>query len=129
MGYANPMHRPNISLGLIDFSVAKTYTVKGPKGLAGRLRDLVVIGDTLFTNTTTSGHLKVGVSGTDGKYGDLDLGVLAAGANLVASKDQAAALVAAQELPKDTDVQIKIVPPTGGSPAGKGFVFVPIDWY
>lgn len=129
MGYANPILREVVALGLIDFTAAKTYTKKGPKGAAGRLRDIFAIVDTTFTNTTTSGHFKVGVSGTDGKYADLDMLVTAAGANLSASKDQAAALVAAQELPADTDVQFKIVPPTGGTPAGKAFMFAAIDWY
>ena len=129
MGYANTTHPHVYGLGLIDFTAAKTYTIKGPKGKVGRVRDIFAVVDTVFTNVSTSGHFKLGVSGTDGKYADLDMLATAAGANLTASKDQAAALVAAQELPADTDVQIKIVPPTGGSPTGKAFMAVAIDWY
>jgi hypothetical protein len=130
MGYANPMQKITYSFGLIDIGAGtKTYTVRGPKGMAGRVRDVVMSGETLFTNTTTSAKVQVGTAATAAKYAQLDCGVLAAGANLVLTKDQATGLVAAQELPADTDVQIKFVAPTGGSPAGKGFPDVIIDWY
>jgi hypothetical protein len=130
MGYANPMQRITYQFGLVDIGAGtKTYTVQGPKGAVGRLRDIGIAGETLFTNVTTAGAIQVGNATTATKYGNLPLGALAAGANLIASYDAPTALVAAQEIPADTDLQIKFVAPTGGTPAGKGFPTVTIDWY
>lgn len=128
MGYANPKQRITYSFGLIDFSSASSTRVRGPKGMQGRIIDISVGGNTLFTNVTTPAHIKLGTATTAAAYVDATLGALAADAAWTMSNDQPTAMTAAS-LPADTDVKIAFVAPTGGSPAGKGFVSAVIDWF
>lgn len=128
MGYANPKQKITYSFGKVDFSAASLSRIRGPKGLQGRLRDVEVGGDTLFTSTTTPAHIKIGTGASATAYADLTLGTLAADAAWVASNDQPTGITATS-LPADTDVLIAFTAPTGGSPAGKGFVNISIDWF
>jgi hypothetical protein len=128
MGYANPNMSISYNFGLIDFGSDGSTRIKGPSGRKGRLRDVIVAGNTLFTAVTTPAHVKLGTAGTAGAYFDMTMGTLAADATQVASKDQAAAFIS-RDLPVDTDIKLNFTAPTGGSPAGKGYVTVQIDWF
>jgi hypothetical protein len=130
MGYANPEQKISYNLGLMDVVAnAGAFTYKGPKGKSGRLRDIMIAGQTLCTAVTTGPLFKVGTVGTPGAYASVAVGALAAGANIACSKDQPAALIAGIFLPADTDFQIQLVAPTGGAPAGKIVPEIIIDWF
>ena len=128
MGYANPNMSITYNFGLIDFGSDGATRIKGPKGRKGRLRDVGIGGNTLFTAVTTPAHIKLGTAATPAAYFDMTMGTLAADATLEASTDQPAAFIS-RDRPVDTDVKVYFTAPTGGSPAGKGFVSVTIDWF
>lgn len=128
MGYANPRQSINYSFGKVDFGTSTLTRIRGPKGLQGRLREVEVGGDTLFTAVTTPAHVKIGTAASATAYADLTLGALAADAAWAASNDLPAGITN-RSLPADTDILIAFTAPTGGSPAGKGFPSIAIDWF
>ena len=129
MGYAHPEFKMTINLGLMDVVTnAGAITLKGPKGKTGRLREIAVAGQTLCTAVTLSPILKIGTVATPAAYGILTLGALAAGANMEASTISGG-IVTGIGLPADTDFQIKLEAPTGGTPAGKIYPVITIDWF
>lgn len=132
MGYANPEYKISYDPGLQDVVTnAGVNTFRGPKGKVGKIRDIMISGQTLCTAVTTGPFLQIGTVATPTLYANVAIGALAAGANIEVLKDQPSAIVTgnAATLPADTDFQIKLVAPTGGSPAGKIFSEVIIDWF
>lgn len=116
-----------------------TWVIQGPKGKKGRLLDYGLEGvTTTYTNTTTAAIVKVGKSGALAVYGAaINYGATATanavGLNALAATADPAVLFSATyillaELPADTPVYLTAVAPTGGSPAGKGTVFMWIGW-
>lgn len=128
MGYANPDPRISHDFGLIDFATTTTTRIRGPKGKTGKLRDILVGGHTLFTAVTTPAHITMGTAAAATAYADVTFGTLAADAAWVASNDMPTGLTVT-DLPADTDIKISFTAPTGGSPAGKGYVQIVIDWF
>jgi hypothetical protein len=128
MGYANPQQRITYSWANMDFGVAADVasSFKGPKGLTGRVRDIVVVASEVFT---TGGLVKLGTTGDDDAYASLALGTTAATDTLVASKDQPAALIA-PSLPADTQVEVVFGKVTAaGSGTGIANVSIVVDWF
>lgn len=113
---------------LVDFSTTKTFGMLLPKGMRGRLKDMQVSGTVLFTAVTTQATLKLGVLGTLGAYGSLNLGTLAAGAAVSLAQSQPSGIVDT-EIDKDLTLLITCNAPTGGSPAGTGVVTVAVLYY
>lgn len=133
MGYANPFPRTYV-FDDINFATSTTAKFKGPKGLEGRVRDISVNGQVLFTAVTTPAYVRVGKAdnSADAAYAEVPLGTLAAGGVIVATQDAPSTwrkTGAAGILPMNTEIKMSFVAPTGGTPAGTGDVTVTVDWF
>lgn len=113
--------------GLLVMTNALTTNLIPPPGSKnGRVEDIHLRSTVTFTNTTTAALVNVGTAASATKYAQLNCGVTAAGASLngpVISSDI--------NFDRDgvTSVQLQVVAPTGGSPAGTGFLDVIMAWY
>lgn len=132
MSYDNPKSF-TLSLTGVNFaSGAGARKVRLPKGYEARVADIVISGTTLFTAVTTAGLVRLGLVGEAARFAEFSAGTLAAG-ETIAATNQAGALkvdsVSRQGIviPKDTDVLINIVAPTGGTPAGVGDIHILFD--
>lgn len=125
--YSNPS-TICINYGLWDFGEGgETMSFKLPNGMSGRLREVIVQATELFTNVTTEAEVNIGSADGGKQYANCGMGALADKASYRLS-DNSADLVLAT-LPADTDICVAFVPPTGGTPAGKGFVTIVIDCF
>jgi len=127
MSYSNPVTAV-YSYGEHDFGAAsETFRFKGPAGKKGYLVDVNVSATEVFTNTTTEGAVKVGSAEAGAQYVNMGLGTLADKATQNAS--DTAADVVLRDLPADTAIWVQLLAPTGGTPSGKGFVQIIVNWY
>jgi hypothetical protein len=126
-----------ISYGFGSFnfvSAAGTYKLKPPSTRlnGGRVEDIHVRVTTLFTQVTTPAYVRVGISADHDKYAELNMGAAAANAAYNA-QDIAGSITGRSNinLTADgvTDIDVRVVAPTGGSPAGVGYLDVVISWW
>ena len=129
MSYSDP--RPyTYSFGEIDFGALSTderLVITGPSGKQGTIKEVLVSATETFTSDTTEGAVNLGSAAAGAQYVAMGLGTLA-NANDQRMTDTAADLVL-EAVPADTDIHVTFVAPTGGTPAGKGFVQIMIEWY
>ena len=116
------------SFGEHDFGAAgESLSIKGPSGFAGELVGVQVNATETFTAATTSGKVQVGTAADVDAYAELDLSTTA-DTNTVSEATDTDAIIEAS-IPADTQVEVTLVAPTGGTPAGKGFVHITINWF
>lgn len=129
MSYADPDRR-QYSFGEIDFGdAAEVLSITGPKGAKGILHAIHVAATETFTADTTPAYVRVGTAADPDAYAEMNLGTLADTDS--ASSDDGTTdpdAIIAESIPADTQVEVTTVAPTGGTPAGKGFVTIIIDW-
>jgi hypothetical protein len=129
--YANPLV-VTYGFGNLNFVTgAATYKLKPPPGCdAGRVEDIHVRVTTLFTQVSTPAYVRVGISSDHDKYAELNMGAAAANA-AYSTRDVAGSIHDNIHLTGDgvTDVDVRVVAPTGGSPAGVGYLDVIIGWW
>lgn len=129
--YTNPLV-VTYGFGNLNFVTgAGTYKVKPPKRLtAGGVKDIHVRVTTLFTQVSTPAYVRVGNATSNAQYAELNMGAAAAN-SAYNSSDVAGSLKANINLTRDniTDVDIRVIAPTGGSPAGVGYLDVVIGWW
>lgn len=136
MSYDNP-NRQKYSFGNFDFGggANETFSVKGPKGKAGRLWDYGVEGVIeVFEGTTTTPKIAVGTTSDPDAYGDeLDLDGVADNdyksvRSTYAEHDTGfTTQMVDRDLPADTEIYVTCTAGVG-SPTGQGVPFVVIDW-
>jgi len=127
MSYSNPVFLP-LAFGNHDFGAAgEAFTFRGPSGKKGTLKEIEVNATEIFSATTVEGRIDLGSSASGAQYATFGLGTTADGAT-VRMSDTAADLVL-EALPADTDIHVTYVAPTGGTPTGKGYVEVMVEWY
>lgn len=126
MSYDEPIYM-SFSTGQHDFTTARKWAVKGPKGKRARVIDTLVSATTTFTADTTEGRVRVGTADDADKYVDLGLGTLAAESALTAT--ETADAIKDEDIDTDEEVIIEVVPPTGGTPAGAGIVHLVLGWF
>lgn len=129
MSYSDPRVPCTYNFAAVNFATTVTITIKPPPGVEnGRIEYIHARATTTFTNTTTEGHIRAGISGTLAKYADVPLGTLAANASLA---NTAAQITSDGERLRvaDGDVLLTLVAPTGGTPAGVADVLVHINWW
>jgi len=138
MSYDNP-NRMKYSFGLFDWGAAanEVFSIKGPKGKAGRLYDYGVDATTeIFAGSTVTPKIAVGTTSNPDAYGEeLDLDALAAddatGVRIlydeIADATNFNALMVDRDIPADTEVYCTCTGATG-SPTGIGVPYVVIDW-
>lgn len=128
MSYSDPLLSQSINFGLIDFGAGNTaLSFKGPKGMAGVLREITVIATETFNSTTTSANIQIGTDADADAYALADLGDLAVTDTFVASQDDTDAIIL-NRLPEDTQIEVALNAPTGGTPAGIAYVIIDVEW-
>jgi hypothetical protein len=129
--YSHPVVVP-YSFGNLNFVTgAATYKIKPPRGMGrGYVEDIHVRVTTLFTQVTTPAFVRVGTTASNSLYAELNMGAAAAGAAYNA-RDIANVVRGDINLSRDavTDIDVRVVAPTGGTPAGVGFLDVILGWY
>lgn len=121
-------HLTTYSFGEHDFGAAsETVSFKGPAGKKGYIIDVLVSATETFTNTTTEAIVELGTTDGGAELINMGLGTLADKVPQLAS-DTAADIVL-RDIAADDIVYLTMNAPTGGTPAGKGFVQVMINWY
>lgn len=128
MSYDNPS-TVTFSFGVHDFGAgAGAKSFKLPKGKRGRLIDVGVTNiSEAFTNTTTAGFVSIGTADDADKYALLNCGTTGIG-DTVNTVDDADAIID-KDLPADTQIEVALVAPTGGTPAGIGEAYAVVEVY
>ena len=139
---------------LITYSIAiagataATRSIRGPKGMRGRLQDITMSASVAFVGTTTPAAVVVetpAAAGTQVVYGAVTAGTNAAplltttsaaasygGAapsRTVAANGSNSGILFNHELPQDTEFRVSTIAGVGGTPAGAGEANITIAWY
>lgn len=127
------------NLGLQDIGNGDSaHAIKAPYGFK-RARIIDIHGSIVetFTQVTTPGYARIGTAGDADKFAELNFGAAAA-TNAYNAADHDAFLnkPATIDLERDGDsgaalsqLEVTLVAPTGGTPAGQAFVTVVIGWF
>jgi hypothetical protein len=126
--YDNPL-TITYNLGLHDFGAGgDALAIKAPNGFTrGQIRDIGVAVTETFNAVTTPAYVRLGTAADPDAYAELNMGT-AADTNYYNTQDDTDAIIDAT-VPSATQIEVALVAPTGGTPAGIGHVHVTIDWY
>lgn len=129
MSYDNPLVGPvTYNFGLHDFGAgAGAFAFKGPPGKRGRIEDIGVAVTETFNAVTTPGYVRVGTGADPDAYAELNMGTAAA-TDFYNTQDDTDAIIN-NLLPADTQIEVAFVAPTGGTPAGIGYVHIVVTWF
>ena len=130
MSYDNPT-TVSYCLGSHDFGAgAGAFAIKPPKGKKrGNVVDVQVQVTETFTQDTTPGYVRLGTTGDPDKYAELNMGAAAATDAYSLSDTNASTNVIDLAVDSISQVEVALVSPTGGTPAGIGVVNIVIDWF
>jgi len=127
MAYENPTY-VSYNFGIYDFGAAsEALEINGPSGKKGRVYDVHVAATETFNEVTTPAYVRVGSATTADEFAELDLGSTA-DADALSATNQTGALKAVN-IDADEAVKVAFVAPTGGTPAGMGYVTIVIGWF
>ena len=116
------------SFGEYDFGAAdEALAIKGPSGKVGRIVDIGVAVTETFNAVTTPAYIRMGTGADPDAYAELNM-ASAADTDYFNTLDDTDAIIV-ETLPPDTQVEVAFIAPTGGTPAGKGFVNISVSWY
>ena len=108
---------------------ALATSIKGPKGKRGFLVDVAVRVAETFACDTTTAKVRLGTTADPDRYAELIIPDGTAATNFYNSADDRDALKDA-ELPEETQVEVTFVNSVdSGVAAGKGDVYILVDWY
>ena len=139
MSYANPL-TVAYNFGEIDFGAGGDITaIRVPAHITQcAIREIQVSATETFNATTTSAKVRVGTASDADKFAELDCATTA-DTDAVGTADDADAIkTAGQSIDLQTDgdsgaelaqLEVAFVAPTGGTPAGRGFVTIVLDWW
>ncbi len=125
------------NLGLHDFgSGGDALAIPVPGGFTkGRIREIAVSATETFTAVTTPGYVRIGTGADPDKFAELSLGTTA-DTDAVSAAAQDGAMKDGDGLGPGvfnadglTQLEVALVAPTGGTPAGIGHVNVAIEWF
>lgn len=116
------------SFGELDVADAPdTFSFKLPNGKDGTLKDVCFSATETFTATTTEAKINIGTASDPDAYASCGLGTTADTGAYLASENTGDILNNA--IPSGTTVLVTCVAPTGGTPAGKGYLHIMVDAY
>ena len=126
MSYSQPS--PYCFTYLHDFGAATEGLIfRGPAKKQGTIEEVEVIAYETFNDVSSEAAVNIGSSALGAQYVAMGLGTLADG-DEQRMTDTAADLVSSG-LPADTDIHLTLKAPTGGTPAGKAYVQIMIQWF
>lgn len=130
--YDNPIFVTH-NLGFHDFGAgAGAMAIKPPPGCKrGHVVDIQLDVRETFTQVTTPGFVRLGTAGDADKYAELNCGAAAItdAYNLKDSPGKAPAGSVDLEVDGISQVEVALVAPTGGTPAGQAYVSIVMAWY
>lgn len=146
LSYADPIRERRSYMAQAFGATTTTFTIRGPKGKKGIVRDIEVETTVAMVGTTAVPEVDVGTASGDVSYARFRLGTAAGvgygtgvkrATSLVIGNGQAQTLedftghvkLETAPLPADTDVVITLKQGSGGAPAGTANVHVDIDWF
>jgi len=117
------------SFGIHDFgNAADALAIKPPANYTwGEIIDVGVAVTETFTATTTPAYVRIGTATDADAYVELNMGT-AADTDYYNTQDDPDAILQSQ-VPSDTQLEVAFVQPTGGVPAGAGYVTIIIRWF
>lgn len=137
--YDNPERVWYPIIGVTTSNITRHF--RGPKGLTGRVADILMSTTTSFVDVSATTKVQVGISGTVGQNASWAPGTPAA-ASADAASEHAGAILSQGSRPADgsiaadapylqpsTDVFVTWTAPTGSGAAGVADLLVGIDWF
>jgi len=132
MSYDNVSVIPFKTVAITTTAAAATYGIRGPKGKAGRVVDIVATCTTdHVVGTTTPTQLLVGLSGDTNAYATFEPPALTAATGVATLSDADSAnsgIVVGHLIPADTEVLLTTVANAGAPAAGVLVYDVLIAW-
>lgn len=135
MSYDNPIV-VSYNMGIHDFGAGgDALAIKPPPLLDnGRIFDIHVAVTETFNQVTTPGYIRLGITTDADYYAELNMGAAAdTDAYNVRDVGESVAINRQIDLNNDTgtpsQVEVAFVAPTGGTPAGQGYVTIAIGWW
>lgn len=140
MSYSNPMQQ-TITLPSHDFGAGALATaIKRPVGMRFcRIKEIGLVNITeTFTAVTTAGFVRVGTASDADKFAEFNCGTLAATDAAGIRDDANAVLDADNVIDMDNDgdlgasitqLEVALVAPTGGTPAGIACPYFSLEWF
>ena len=128
------------NMGELDLGAgAEAPAIRIPAGKKfARIEEIHVAVSETFTAVTTPGYVRLGTAADADKFVELNMGT-AADTNGYGTSDDADAIKSAGkfiDLDRDgdagvalTQLELNTVQPTGGTPAGRGYLTVAIAWW
>lgn len=118
-------------------AASSSSTIKPPRNLnQGNILDIHAAVTVLFTQVTTPAFVRLGYSGNNAYYAELNMGAAAASAGYsyrdvtaVANNPRKIDILNDPTPGVLTSVLLNFVAATGGSPAGTATVVIPIEWF
>jgi hypothetical protein len=129
MSYSNPTTVTHTTGAITTTAAATTIPIAGPKGMRGRLVDIIARCTTTHVLGTTPTKLQFGIAGTLEAYAAFLPPAMTAPDISRLSALPGASAITLEDLPADTDLLLTTVANVTGSPAGVINYDVIIDWY
>lgn len=128
--YDNPL-TVSYNMGLHDFGAGgDALAIKPPPGRnRGRIEDIHVAVTETFNQVTTPAYIRVGTAGDADKYAELNMGAAADTDAYNLRNTGAQTSVIDLDADSISQVEVAYVAPTGGTPAGIGYVTIVISWF
>ena len=137
--YDNPL-TISYSLGSHDFGAgAGAYAIQRPKGKgSARIEEIHLAVSETFTDDSTTGFVRIGTAADADKFAELSTATAAATDGFGTNDDQDAIKTAGLFIDLDRDgdsgaaldqLEVALVAPTGGVPAGIALVTIVVSWF
>lgn len=139
MSYDNPL-RVSYNMGIHDFGAGgDALALQRPVGRNfARVEEIHVAVTETFTADTTPGYVRIGTASDADKFAELAMGTAADTDGYGTNDDTDAIKAAGKEIDLDNDgdagasldqLEVAFVAPTGGTPAGQGYVTIVMSWW
>ena len=129
MSYSNPTTITYTTGAITTTAAAVTLPIRGPKGMQGRLRDIVARCTTTHVLGTTPTKLQVGVAGTLEKYAAFLPAAMTAPTGATLTDLPGASVFTTTVIPADEQVILTTIANATGAPAGVITYDLLIDWF
>lgn len=137
--YENPVTM-SYNFGEVDFGAGDEATAisRPQKARYARIREIQVSATEGFTQDSTQGFVRIGTAGDNDKFAELGLSNTSDTDAIGTYDDNSAIKDAGKLIDMENDgdssatlsqLELNLVAPTGGTPAGKGFVAIVIEWW
>lgn len=124
--------RISYPIGMHDFGTAgQTTGIRGPKGMRGRVSHVGVMVTEAFVGSSTDAAVQVGTGADPDKFVNLVIPAATADNAYFSNEDDTDAILHTDDnlMEPDTLYLVTLVAPTGGTPAGMGYVTLVVDWF